>query len=87
MELSFGSACHGAGRVLGRGKAIKTLDGKSIKEGLADKGIIVKAERDQIIAEEAPEVYKPSNEVVDVVDKTGIALKVARLIPMGVIKG
>lgn len=87
MDMTFGSACHGSGRILGRGKAVKTLDGKDVCNKLAEKGIVVCADKFEIIAEEAPEVYKPSHEVVDIVDQVGIARKVARLIPMGVIKG
>lgn len=87
MTLSFGSACHGAGRVMGRGKAKDSMSGENIREELARQGIIVRAERDSIIAEEAPSVYKNSDDVVDVVDSLGIAQKVARLIPIGVIKG
>lgn len=87
MELSFGSACHGSGRVMGRGKAFGSLDGRSVRDRLAAQGITVRAERDAVIAEEAPEVYKPSDDIVDVVDQVGIAQKVARLLPMGVIKG
>lgn len=87
MSLSFGSACHGAGRVMGRGKAKDTLSGEEIQKVLAGQGITVKAERATVIAEEAPSVYKNSDDVVDVVDSLGIAQKVARLIPIGVIKG
>jgi len=87
MSLSFGSACHGAGRVMGRGKAKDNISGESIQEELARQGITVRAERATVIAEEAPSVYKNSDDVVDVVDRLGIAQKVARLIPIGVIKG
>ena len=87
MSLSFGSACHGAGRVMGRGKAKDNMSGEAIQEELARQGITVRAERATVIAEEAPGVYKNSDDVVDVVDRLGIAQKVARLIPIGVIKG
>ncbi|MDV0445801.1 RNA-splicing ligase RtcB [Methanimicrococcus sp. At1] len=87
MSLSFGSACHGAGRVMGRGKAKDTMSGEAVQEELARQGITVRAERASVIAEEAPSVYKNSDDVVDVVDSLGIAQKVARLIPIGVIKG
>ncbi|MBZ3936323.1 RtcB family protein [Methanimicrococcus blatticola] len=87
MSLSFGSACHGAGRLMGRGKAKGSMNGEAIQEELARQGITVRAEKASVIAEEAPSVYKNSDDVVDVVDSLGIAQKVARLIPIGVIKG
>lgn len=87
MEISFGSACHGAGRVMSRAHAKKAFYGKSIKETLESHGIIVRAANPSVLAEEAPDVYKPSSEVVNVVHELGIALKVARVIPLGVAKG
>lgn len=87
MEMTFGSACHGSGRIMGRGQAVHSLSGEEIRDRLAAQGVTVLAEKMSVIAEEAPEVYKPSEEIVDVVDQIGIAGKVARLIPMGVIKG
>jgi tRNA-splicing ligase RtcB len=87
MERSFGSTCHGAGRVSSRSKAKKNLDGSYIKEMLAKRGIVVKATSNAVIAEEAPEVYKPSSEVVAVVHQAGLSMEVARLEPLGVIKG
>jgi len=72
---------------MGRGKAKDNISGESIQEELARQGITVRAERATVIAEEAPSVYKNSDDVVDVVDRLGIAQKVARLIPIGVIKG
>lgn len=87
MDISFGSACHGAGRVMSRKHAKKELSGEDIKEELSSRGIQVRATQPSLIAEEAPEVYKSSTEVVDVVHDVGIARKVARLLPMGVIKG
>ncbi|MDM7934953.1 MAG: RtcB family protein, partial [Methanothrix sp.] len=87
LDLTFGSACHGAGRVMSRSKAIKTFVGRDIKASLSREGIVVKANNPKMLAEEAPEVYKPSTEVVDVVHNLGIATKVAKLIPLGVSKG
>lgn len=87
MERSFGSTCHGAGRVFSRSKAKKSLEGSQIKEMLAKRGIIVKATSNAVIAEEAPEVYKSVSEVVAVVHQAGLSLEVARLEPLGVIKG
>jgi tRNA-splicing ligase RtcB len=87
MEKTFGSTCHGAGRVLSRSQAKKSASGKSIQESLAKRGITVLASSAGVIAEEAPDVYKSSDEVVRVVHEAGISAKVARLNPIGVIKG
>jgi tRNA-splicing ligase RtcB (3'-phosphate/5'-hydroxy nucleic acid ligase) len=87
MEKTFGSTCHGAGRVMSRSQAKKKLNGKDIAAGLLKEGIIVRAPNENAIADEAPEVYKPSEEVVNVVHEVGISKLVARLTPIGVIKG
>jgi tRNA-splicing ligase RtcB len=87
MEKTFGSTCHGAGRVMSRSQAKKKLSGKEIAAGLLKEGIIVRAPNENAIADEAPEVYKPSEEVVNVVHEVGISKLVARLVPIGVIKG
>ncbi|KCZ72077.1 tRNA-splicing ligase RtcB [Candidatus Methanoperedens nitroreducens] len=87
MELTFGSACHGAGRVSSRTQALKAFDGETIQKELAARGISVRATRPSVIAEEAPSVYKSSEEVVDVVHQLGIARKVVRVMPIGVAKG
>lgn len=87
MEKTFGSTCHGAGRVLSRSQAKKTISGESLQETLGRSGITVLAPSAGSIAEEAPEAYKPSSEVVKVVHEAGISAKVARLNPIGVIKG
>jgi tRNA-splicing ligase RtcB (3'-phosphate/5'-hydroxy nucleic acid ligase) len=87
MELSFGSTCHGAGRVLSRSMAIKTAKGRSIYRELENKGIFVQSRGRETLAEEMPEAYKDINQVVDVVHESGLATKVARLRPLGVIKG
>ncbi len=87
MDISFGSACHGAGRVMSRSSAKKNFSGEKIREQLKDRGILVKAANPSVIAEESPDVYKPSSEVVDVVHRVGIARKVAKLVPLGVVKG
>ncbi len=87
MEISFGSACHGAGRVMSRAYAKREFKGEQIKRELSEMGISVRATQPALIAEEAPEVYKSSSEVVDVVHVLGIAKKVARLMPIGVVKG
>jgi tRNA-splicing ligase RtcB len=87
MERTFGSACHGSGRVMSRTKAKKALSGREVKDTLAAQGIIVRAPHEGAIADEAPDVYKPSAEVVRVVDAAGISRLVARFVPLGVIKG
>lgn len=87
MEETFGTSCHGAGRALSRTAALKAARGRSIERELEDKGVIVMGRGHKGIAEEQPDAYKDVNEVVDVVDCAGIARKVARLRPLGVIKG
>ncbi len=87
MEETFGSTCHGAGRVMSRHQAIKAAKGRAITRELEDKGIIVKGASRGTIVEEIPEAYKDVNDVVNVVHHAGISRKVAKLIPMGVIKG
>ncbi len=87
MELTFGSTCHGAGRVMSRHEALKDIRGSEVKRELLERGIVVKAPRDAAIAEEAPRVYKEIDDVVDVVDRLGISKKVARLVPIAVAKG
>ena len=87
MSLTFGSACHGAGRLMSRTQAKKTFVGRDVKASLSKEGIKVMATHPKMLAEEAPEVYKPSLEVVDVVHNLGIAVKVAQLAPLGVSKG
>ncbi len=88
MEETFGSACHGAGRNLSRSAAIKKCRGRQIDRELFQKsGIIVRAKGRSTLAEEAPEAYKDVELVVDVVHHAGISKKVARMRPLGVIKG
>ncbi|MDD1678584.1 MAG: RtcB family protein [Methanomicrobiales archaeon] len=87
MERSFGSTCHGAGRVESRSQAKKELSGKKVKEDLEKRGILVLAPSYSSIAEEAPSAYKSSQEVVRVVHEVGLSRMVARLEPLGVIKG
>jgi tRNA-splicing ligase RtcB len=87
MEETFGSTCHGAGRVMSRHQAIKAAKGRAIVRELEDKGIIVKGASQGTIVEEIPEAYKDVNEVVNVVHHAGISRKVVKLVPMGVIKG
>jgi tRNA-splicing ligase RtcB (3'-phosphate/5'-hydroxy nucleic acid ligase) len=87
MERTFGSTCHGAGRIMSRTQAKKNLNGKEIAACLQKEGIIVRAHSENTIADEAPDVYKSSDEVVNVVHEVGISRLVARLSPLGVIKG
>jgi tRNA-splicing ligase RtcB len=87
MSTTFGSTCHGAGRVLSRKAARRSLTWKSVTEGLQRKHIAIKTHDLSSVPEEAPEAYKPIDEVIDVVSKLGISETVARLTPMGVIKG
>ena len=88
MNETFGSTCHGAGRRLSRSSAIKQLRNRNIGRELFDKsGIIVRAKARTTLAEEAPEAYKDIEDVVEVVHKAGISSKVARMKPMGLIKG
>ncbi|MHC1574298.1 MAG: RtcB family protein [Candidatus Methanogasteraceae archaeon] len=87
MELTFGSACHGAGRVGSRKAALRKYKGAQIEKELLAKGITVKATHPSVLAEEAPAVYKSSADVVDVVHRLGVACKVAQVVPIGVAKG
>jgi len=87
MKETFGSTCHGAGRVMSRHQAIKAAKGRAVVRELEDKGIIVKGASRGTIVEEIPDAYKDVTDVVNVVHNAGISLKVAKLVPMGVIKG
>lgn len=87
MQETFGSTCHGAGRVMSRHQAIKRAKGRAIWREMEDQGIIVRSAGRETLAEEMSEAYKDISNVVDVVHKAGISTKVARLRPMGVVKG
>jgi tRNA-splicing ligase RtcB len=87
MEDSWGSTCHGAGRVKSRQKAKKEMRGRQIDRELAARGIYVRAESRGVLAEEASDAYKDVTDVVNVVEQAGITRKVARLRPLGNIKG
>ena len=87
MEETFGSTCHGAGRVMSRTKARKTARGRNIADELSKEGIVVMASGKGTLAEEMPAAYKDVSAVVDVTERAGIAKRVARLRPLGVIKG
>jgi tRNA-splicing ligase RtcB len=87
MAETFGSTCHGAGRMLSRNQAKKASRGRSISRELQDSGIYVRAAGRTTLAEEMPDAYKDVSMVVDVVDAAGVGKKVARMKPLGVIKG
>jgi tRNA-splicing ligase RtcB len=87
MAESFGSTCHGAGRVQSRGAAKRGLRGVDVAEELRARGIIVKADSMASLAEEASQAYKDVTHVVEVTHKAGISRKVAMAVPIGVIKG
>ncbi|MFN2432307.1 MAG: RtcB family protein [Gemmatimonadota bacterium] len=86
-ELSWGSACHGAGRSLSRTAAKKRVSGADLRRELEARGIVVRSPSNAGLAEEAPFAYKDVERVVDVVEGAGIARRVARLVPFGVAKG
>jgi tRNA-splicing ligase RtcB len=87
MEETFGSTCHGAGRVLSRKQAIKVAKGRAINRELEDKGIFVQSRGKNTLKEEIPEAYKDVSLVVEAVYNAGLAIKVAKLRPLGVMKG
>ncbi len=87
MEETFGSACHGAGRMLSRAKAKKRGNAYSVRKELEKKGIYLIAASKSTIVEEMPEAYKDVSDVIEAVSGAGIGKKVARLKPLGVIKG
>jgi len=84
---TFGSTCHGAGRMLSRTKAARQARGRDLFGEMRERGVVVRASGRRTVAEEMPEAYKDVVEVVDVVHQAGIARRVARLRPLGVIKG
>lgn len=87
MRESFGSTCHGAGRVLGRKAAVRQLAGRDIGEELRRAGIVVRAQDRSLLAEEAPAAYKDVADVVAICHEAGLSRRVARMRPIGVIKG
>ncbi len=87
MDLTFGSTAHGAGRMMSRSSAKRQFWGGDIKSGLEKRGIVVRAASTSVLAEEADPAYKNVDIVADVSDKVGIATKVARLVPIAVVKG
>ena len=84
---AFSSSCHGAGRKLSRTAARNTIDPEALVRELEDMGIIVRAKTRSLLSEEAPEAYKNVDDVVRLTESAGLARPVARLRPLGVIKG
>ena len=87
MERSFGSSCHGAGRVMSRQKAKKSIRGDQLIASLEKKGIFIQAGSMSGLAEEAPQAYKDVDQVIEAVNGAGLTRKIARLIPLAVVKG
>ena len=87
MTDTFGSCCHGAGRLMSRAQAVRETRGRSIERELEARGIIVMGRGRKGVAEEQPDAYKDVNDVVRVVHEAGLATRVARMRPLGVIKG
>ena len=87
MTETFGSTCHGAGRVMSRTAAVKAARGRRIAEELAAQGVLARATGRHALEEEMPEAYKDVENVVEVVEGFGISRRVARLRPVGVVKG
>jgi tRNA-splicing ligase RtcB len=87
MEETFGSTCHGAGRLMSRSQAIKTSKGRSVYKEMELRGIYVRAASRATLMEEMPEAYKDVSKVVQVVNDAGISRLVAKIVPLGLIKG
>jgi tRNA-splicing ligase RtcB (3'-phosphate/5'-hydroxy nucleic acid ligase) len=87
LELAFGTTCHGAGRALSRTGARKRVGGAGLRRELEGRGIVVRCPSNKGLAEEAPFAYKQVERVVDVVERAGLARRVAQLTPLGVVKG
>jgi tRNA-splicing ligase RtcB len=87
MAETWGSTCHGAGRAQSRHAAKELLKGVDIRQRLAERGIYIRADNPRLLSEEASEAYKDVADVVDVLDGAGIAKKVCRMRPIGVVKG
>lgn len=87
LDVSFGSCCHGAGRTMSRRAAKRFRPGHEVRAELADRGIVIRCPGNQELAEEAPHAYKDVDRVVQVVHDARLARRVARLVPLGVVKG
>ena len=87
MVRSFGTTCHVAGRAMSRTRARKRIGGSELSRELQARGIVVRCPSNKDLAEEAPFAYKDVERVVEVVEEAGLARRVARLVPIGVVKG
>src|SRR5207302_2618645 len=87
MGRTFGTTCHGAGRAMSRTAAVKDVGGRRIDKELEARGVIARAQSRKGLAEEQPNAYKNVDDVVEVVHLAGLSRKVARMRPIGVIKG
>ena len=87
MQETFGSACHGAGRLMSRKQAMKSGRGRALIKEMRERGVVVMARGHRTVAEEMPEAYKDVSQVVQTVHEAGLATKVVRLKPLGVVKG
>jgi len=87
MRETFGSTCHGAGRVLSRKAALRATRGRRIENELRARGILVRAHSFKTLGEEVPDAYKDIDVVVRVVHNAGISRKIAKMQPLGVVKG
>ena len=87
LKETFGSTCHGAGRLLSRRKALKITAGRMVSKELEGKGIYTRARSVHTLREEVPDAYKDIDDVIDVVEGAGLSRRVARLRPLGVVKG
>ncbi len=87
MKETFGSSCHGAGRMMSRKSAVQSITAESIKERMSDNDICLRAGSDEGLVEEAPQAYKDVSRVVSVVCDSGLTGKVVRMRPIGVVKG
>lgn len=86
-QISYASTAHGAGRVLGRRAALRNLTYNEVLKELKEKEIVTMSKEKKTLIEEAPETYKDVEKVVEIVDQIGISKKIARLVPLGVVKG
>jgi tRNA-splicing ligase RtcB len=87
MDISFGSTAHGAGRLMSRAAAKRKFWGGDVKKKLENRGMVVRSASQVVLAEEASGAYKDVDRVATVSDQLGIASKVARLVPLAVVKG
>ncbi|MEM3675624.1 MAG: RtcB family protein [Thermoplasmataceae archaeon] len=87
LEKSFGSSCHGAGRALSRKKSLETFNSSQVRKALLSRGIYIRAQNNEVISEEAPGSYKNVDAVIEATVGAGLARKIAKMIPLGVVKG